>query len=267
MGGSLALALRGKCATLMAVDIDPSVVDFSLDNRIVDRAAVDPEEILPSADLIILATPIHSILDYLEKLPSFCQNHTYVLDLGSTKATIMEKMQALPEQFDPMGGHPICGKEVGGLANADANLFQNAVFALTPIDRTSPTYKEIAEELVVTIGAQPKYLDPEIHDRWIASTSHLPYLIANALAAKTPAEANLLVGPGLRSTTRLAPTSWSMMGDVLHSNRENVQSMLHDLIMYLQRFEYLLECENLDELGDLLTSGADRYNQIIRQSN
>jgi prephenate dehydrogenase len=134
MGGSLALALSGKCAELLAVDTDPMVVVKALQQHVVDQASTDAAEILPHADLIVLATPILTIIDLLEQLPVFCPEQTMVIDFGSTKSAIAQKMQELPEYFDPIGGHPMCGKELGGLSNADSILFRDAAFALIPLE-------------------------------------------------------------------------------------------------------------------------------------
>src|SRR5512132_1213775 len=111
MGGSLALGLRGKCAAIYGIDTDRATVELALAQQIVDYADCDPAKLLPKADLIILSAPVPAILTLLEQLPSYTQNSCIVMDLGSTKKRIVEAMSGLPERFDPIGGHPICGKE------------------------------------------------------------------------------------------------------------------------------------------------------------
>ncbi|HXQ38161.1 MAG TPA: prephenate dehydrogenase/arogenate dehydrogenase family protein, partial [Anaerolineales bacterium] len=115
MGGSLALALKGKCTALYGIDSDPSTLKLALDKKIVDEVDTDPVKILPQADLVILATPVPVILAFIQKLPSFTQNPCIVIDLGSTKKDIVQAMSTMPERFDVLGGHPICGKEKLGL--------------------------------------------------------------------------------------------------------------------------------------------------------
>jgi prephenate dehydrogenase len=263
MGGSLALALRGQCRSLLGVDPDPSVVELALDHRVVDRASVSPGELLPEADLLVLAAPVGAILSILSSLPDLHPGPAIVLDLGSTKREIVKAMSALPGRFDPLGGHPMCGKEQASLANAEANLFHEAPFALTPLERSSSHARQVAEELVRVAGARPLWIDPETHDRWVAATSHLPYLLANTLAAVTPLEARPLAGPGLRSTTRLAPASQTMMIDILTTNRDNVLAEMERFRQALQAVENSLQAEDMKTLRLQLTQGAANYAALI----
>lgn len=262
MGGSLALALRGKCKALLGIDPDPQVVALALERQVVDRASVSPRELLPQSDLVILAAPVGVILSLLRALPDLHPGPAIVLDLGSTKREIVGAMQALPGRFDPLGGHPMSGKEKGTLANAEAGLFQDAPFALAALERSSPEARRIAEQLVRAVGARPLWIDAETHDRWVAATSHLPYLLANTLAAVTPLEAKPLVGPGLRSTTRLAPASLTMMVDILATNRENVIERLQHFRHALESVEQSLLAGDMEMLRDRLALGAASYAEL-----
>jgi prephenate dehydrogenase len=185
-----------------------------------------------------------------------------VLDLGSTKVEVVKAMQSLPERFDPLGGHPMCGKETSSLANADGNMFQGVRFAFTPLLRTSPDARSVAEQLAFTIGARPFWIDPQTHDRWVAATSHLPYLVANALAHTTPPEAKPLVGPGFRSSSRLAASSPDMMLDVLVTNQSNIMASLERFHRHLKIMEASLARDDWDELRELLTSGVECYREL-----
>ncbi len=267
MGGSLALALRGRCAALLGVDADAQVVQMARQRRVVDLASTDAGGRLPQADLIVLAAPVNAILRLLEELPRLHPGPAIVIDLGSTKARVLEAMGRLPERFDPLGGHPMCGKEISGLANAEAGLFQGAAFAFTPLARTSSRARGLARELCAATGAHPVWLDAATHDRWVAATSHLPYLLANALAAGTPLEAAPLAGPGFRSSTRLAPTPPGVILDVLMTNRENVLASLRGLRARLEGMESLLAGEDFPALQELLAQGAQQYRQLLESSS
>jgi len=266
MGGSLALALRGKCTALIGFDTDPQTLELARQRQIVDLASTEPAELLPQADVVILATPVNTIIENLQELPRHHPGPAIVLDLGSTKARVVEAMQRLPERFDPLGGHPMCGKERSGLANADPQLFQEAVFAFTPLARTSSRARTFAEGLAWQVGAHPLWLDPHIHDRWVAATSHLPYLVANALAFSTPGEAAPLAGPGYRSTTRLAQTSPGMMLDVLMTNRENILDASGRLRAHLDLLDELLQRGDFEALLSFLRRGTDRQHEIVETS-
>lgn len=267
MGGSLALRLRGHCAEVIGVDPDAAACQLALRRGAVDRAVVAPAALELQAErearLVILAAPVGAILQLLADLPALIPGPAAVLDLGSTKAQIVEAMQALPERFDPLGGHPMCGKETGGMANAASDLYVGARFALTPLERTSQRMRSLALEVVQVLGAQPVWLDAETHDRWVAASSHLPFLAANALAADTPLEAAALIGPGFRSTARLAPTPLSMMMDVLLSNRERLLPEMRRLQARLSALQAALEAADRAQLQELLTEGAERYQALV----
>ncbi len=166
MGGSLALALRGKCAALLGIDPDPRVIQFALERRIVDRGAAHPAELLSQADLIVLAAPVRAILNILRSLPDLHPNPAMVLDLGSTKVEIAAALAGLPERFEAVAGHPFCGKETSSIEHAEARLYQSAPFVLVELPNSTPRACELALELVEAIGAQPLWLDAETHDRW-----------------------------------------------------------------------------------------------------
>ena len=108
--------------------------------------------------------------------------HAVILDIGSTKNNILPIMEELPQRFEPIGGHPMCGKEVQALTNACADLYQGGSFALLPLARTSQAASQLVLQLVKAIGAHPVWLNPQEHERWAASISALPYLVANCLS-------------------------------------------------------------------------------------
>jgi prephenate dehydrogenase len=245
------------------VDTDPDTRYLAEQNRVVEQVSADPAELLQEADLIILAAPVHAILALLRKLPAMHPGPAVVIDLGSTKRRVAAVMQALPERFDPLGGHPMCGKEKGSLAQADAQIYRGARFAFTPLERTSLRARAIADELAHAVGACPLWLDADTHDRWTAATSHFPYLLSNALAAATPEEAAPLIGPGFRSTSRLAATPPAMMGDVLMTNRDNVLAALRRFRTSLDALEACLENEDWDGLQACLAQGAACQGQLL----
>jgi prephenate dehydrogenase len=253
MGGSLALALRGHCARLVGIDTHPATLELARRQHIVDQADHDPTPLLSQADLVILAVPVPAILDWLRTLPQYIQKPCIVLDLGSTKHDIVEAMSLLPMNFDPLGGHPICGREQLSLENADATLYREAPFVLTPLARTTARARAAAEQIGSLIGAEPLVLDASEHDRILASTSHLPFLIASALVLATPIDAASFTGPGFRSTTRLAATPSSMMLGVIQTNRENI-------LKAIERFQYelnTLKSSIVDVEGQALVSLLD----------
>jgi prephenate dehydrogenase len=263
MGGSLALALKGKCAALYGVSPTPATLENALRINLVSRAAADPATILPWADVIVLAAPIPAILNLLTRLPELVPQRCIVLDLGSSKEVILSAMNVLPGRFDPIGGHPICGKERLSLANAESGLYKGAPFVLTPLERTSTRARQCAQQIVDGVCGRAVWLDAATHDAGIAATSHLPYLLASALALATPSVPDALVGPGFRSTSRLAATPSGMMLGVLQSNRTNLLASLARFRNSLDAFEAALSGEEWDAFQSLLDQAAARHFELV----
>jgi len=252
MGGSLALALKGKCAELLAVVPRSSTRDLALRLNVVSQADEDPLKILPQADVIVLSTPVPAILEWLARLPGYVNQRCVVIDMGSSKQIIVQEMNKLPGRFDAIGGHPICGKENLSLDNADAALYQNAPFVLTPTQRLSVRASAAALQMIDAIGARPLWLDAASHDRLLAFTSHLPFLLASALAMTAPLDAASLVGPGFNSTSRLASTPSSMMLGILETNRDNVLEAIVKFRENLNLIEKALYAHDTKKLGEIL---------------
>jgi prephenate dehydrogenase len=266
MGGSLALALRGNVRELRAADPDLAALELARQLGVVHHVSVDPSEVLPGSDIVILAAPVHAILELIRLLPDLHPGSPVVLDLGSTKSQVCRAMEALPERFDPIGGHPMCGKETSGLRSAEADIFKGATFALSALGRTSQRARDMAEQIARVIDAVPLWIEPEVHDRWVAATSHVPYLLANALSLATPIEATQLVGPGFRSTSRLAASFAPMMLDVLASNQENIHQALRRFRVELDIIESTLAQKDYALLEEVLARSAEHHTELVVSS-
>jgi len=262
MGGSLAMALNGRCSRLTGIDPDIHAVHSALKRGLVSQAAVEPGHLLEDADVIILAAPVNAILDILRNLNAVCRNDAVVLDFGSTKRAVCRAMDELPKRFDPIGCHPMCGKETCGLDFADETIFNGAAFAIVPLTRTGEKARKTAEVLSSLLGSHPVFIDAETHDRLVAASSHLPFLVSNTLAFCTPVEAAPLTSTGFASTTRLAVSSPAMMMDVLETNKEVILEALHAFISRLTLIEELLMKDDFDHLRSELNAGAENRRQI-----
>jgi len=263
MGGSLAMQLKGKCARLIGFDSHLPTLEIALSRGIIDQA----ESFLGvKVDLLILATPVLTIINILQKLPAIISTPCIILDLGSTKVEIVKAMSALPPNFDPIGGHPICGKERPGLENADETLYQNAPFVITPLERTTHRARSACQQLISSLGAIFIELTAEEHDHILASTSHLPFMISSALAHSTPADYASLTGPGFRSTSRLAGTPSAMMMDIMKSNRLNILKSMAEFTSSLHKLTSALENESYTELESLLDECRNSRQILIAET-
>lgn len=248
MGGSLALALRPHVSRITAVDPDEKALSQALEEGIVDRATAKLSEGVRETDLLVLATPVGAILQILEQLPELRPDGCLVLDVGSTKETICQAMDRLPSTFQAIGGHPMCGKEVAGLAAADVQLYMDQTFLLCRTALTTPAVETLALEMVRAIGAKPLFLEPAEHDRLVALMSHLPYFVSSLLmeqaAEQAAADGHIVwqVGAsGFRDTTRLAGSDPRMFADIVGTNREAILDRLHHYQKDMERLILLLE--------------------------
>jgi prephenate dehydrogenase len=263
MGGSLALSLKPRCRWLSAYDPDLPTLELARRQEIVHLADSDPAKILAHTDLVILACPVPAIVEWLGRLPDYVQHPCIVLDIGSSKRTIVAALESLPGNFDPIGGHPICGRERLSLENAERFLYRDAPFVLTPLQRTSNDVRSAALQIVEALGARPIWLGAEDHDRILAATSHLPFLLSSALTLSTPEDAAPLVGPGFRSTARLAGTSSSMMLGVLQSNADNVLAALDRLQEQIAALKLALILGDFSSLQKKLDTARSHYQSLL----
>jgi prephenate dehydrogenase len=268
MGGSLALALQGRCRELLGSDVDPATLEYARQHAVVDRL-VNFDAALDS-DLVILAAPVRTIVALLGRLPAHTSNSrpVVVLDLGSTKSEIVGAMQVLPAGYDPIGGHPMCGKEVAGLIHAEAALFKEKVFVLSPLGRTTPRALNLAQSVVAAVGARPVILPAERHDRLAAASSHLPYAAAVALvrAAESLDDAQVweLAATGFRDTSRLAASDVTMMADILLTNRAAILDALERTQSELSALAGLLAAGEAGALSEFLTAAAARRRKLFQ---
>ena len=272
MGGSLAAALSAArvCRCVMGVARRSSTLQMARSLRFIDRGTQSLQDGLHEADIVVLATPVRDILDKLASIGPWLKEGCVVMDIGSTKGAICRAMAEMPEHVQPIGGHPMCGKETSGITMAEPNLYRDRVFVLSPLERTRPEALNLASELVQAIGARPLLLDAERHDRLVAAISHLPYLLAVTLvqAAESLAEEDdlawKLAAGGFRDTSRVAGGSITMMMDILMTNREAILQAIRQAQAQLSRLEYDLQQGDYEHLQAKLEAARKRRREMFR---
>jgi len=276
MGGSLAGALKKRvaCREVLGVARREETIKEAMRRGFINGGTCDLAKGVEQADLIVLATPVRTILELIPQVGSLAPAGCLLMDLGSTKARIVEAMEALPPHLQAVGGHPMCGKEVSGVVAAEADLYQGATFVLTPLPRTSSEALTLAQELVEAVGAQPLLMDAERHDRLVAAVSHLPYLLSVGLVAaaeEVAAEDELvweLAASGFRDTSRLAASDVTMMLDILLTNRQAVAETLSHFANQLNAIAHLLEAGDEGRLRNLMEKvGKRREGKFKGQSS
>jgi prephenate dehydrogenase len=266
IGGSFALALRKYATDLHISGWDrPDTVREARARNIIDEAfATDLAPALRAADLIYIALPIGVTIDLLPEIARHAPKHALVTDACSTKLRIA---QAAAENFSPpatalfLGGHPMAGREVAGVAQADADLFRNAPYALvtdSPDSREASTSLPDRDsrvsaflKLLEKIGARPLWLGAQQHDYALGMVSHLPQLAAVALGSFLYDHLDenglpiTVAGPGLRDSLRLAGSPYSTWRDIVLTNREVLSAALD---LFARRLDDLRERLNSREL-------------------
>ena len=215
IGGSIALAAAQHLPRTTVITVDRG----------------DDIRSAAGADLVVLATPIGQILELLPVLAALSSGTTVVTDTGSTKTAIVD---AAPTGMRFIGGHPIAGAAVSGVAGARADLFTGRPWILTPSATAEPADVVSLQHFVESLGARPQLLDAQEHDRLFAFLSHLPQLVVSALmdvvGSHVGADGLALAGAGLRDTTRLASSPPDIWQDVVNTNEAAVHRALDRLI-------------------------------------
>jgi prephenate dehydrogenase len=263
IGGSFALAIRktGFKGRVIGCDREP-VLAQARERGAIDAGVADPAEAARGSEVIVLATPVGSIIDLIERIGPIAPPESLLTDVGSTKTEVASRARAVfgqqaGQRFLP--GHPMAGKEQGGIERADAALFQGAVWVTTPLGEPSAIAAQFLE-LVAATGARVLSMEPERHDRLCAWLSHLPQMVATALAAGLEEEfaadpqALELAGPALREMTRTAASPYAMWRDIALTNRTNLQEALLHLEQRLAHLRENLSTRELEAEFDLANS-------------
>jgi len=273
IGGSIGLALKsvGFEGEVLGWDASAEELATALRMGAVDHALPSREAVLKAgADVVVLATPVLPILDWMERLAPGMGEGQLVTDVGSTKREIVEyagKLFNQPGRARFLPGHPMAGKESGGAALAEQGLFRNAAWLFTPVDQQRTGIEREWIGLVEGFGARVMDMDPVRHDEVCAWVSHLPQMVSTALAAvleetfgsdpEGMAAVQAIGGRALRETTRLGSSPYSMWRDVAMTNAGPIAEALAALE---QRLQHVRENLRTPELRDEFRT-ANRFRE------
>jgi prephenate dehydrogenase len=255
VGGSFGLALRKHFPDISIVGFDRAeTLQTALARGAVRETARDLASAVRGADLVYVALPIGATIEALPAIAAAAKDGALVTDTGSTKAVICRAAQHSPaRQSRFLGGHPMAGKETCGIGQADAELFAGARYALIGSDYDSDPRLQGFAALVGAVGAEPVWCDAETHDWAVGIVSHLPQLLAVALARVVQDETDetglplSLAGPGLRDMLRLAGSHYGLWRDVAHTNTENIARALDRLEQAVEYLRTRLRSKELEQ--------------------
>jgi prephenate dehydrogenase len=266
MGGSFALALKrgGLVKHVVGYSKSPSTTERARKLGVIDVAAESALQAVAGSDCVLLAVPVAASETTFKAIRHLVEPGLLLMDVGSTKRDVVDAARrALKERVGAfVPAHPIAGKEVAGVANADALLYSGRQVILTPLPQTAPELVQKATDVWSAIGAQVLRMTPENHDAAFAAVSHLPHLLAFAYfnsVAHQPAGRDFLslAGPGFRDFTRIAASDPTVWRDILMSNREEILRQSLRFRHTLDAIEHVMRGGNAEALEDLVRKASE----------
>jgi len=256
IGGSIGLAARqrGLAEHILGVGRQRGSLDRARAVGAIDEGSLNLEESVHRADLAVFCTPVDQIAKQMLAAGSGCTAGTLLTDAGSTKAAIVHEVEGrLPDGVAFVGSHPLAGSEKRGPEHAAPHLFQDRLTVVTPTERTDAAAVARATTFWQALGSRVRIMTPEEHDRALALTSHLPHLLASALAGILPPELNELTSTGFRDTTRVAAGDPGLWLGIFAQNRAAVLEVLMRFRGRLDDLRQALAAEDQLTLDALLT--------------
>ena len=265
MGGSFALALKraGLVKRVVGYSKSPSTTERARQMGVIDVEAPSALLAVSGADIVLIAVPVASTEATFKAIKHLVTPSMLIMDVGSTKRDVIDAARrALREQVDCfVPAHPIAGKELAGVENADADLYMGRQVVLTPIERTNRAHLQKAVDVWSALGCRVVTMTPESHDAAFAAVSHLPHLIAfalmNAISGQPLGKDFLsLAGPGFRDFTRIAAAEPTLWRDVMLSNREELLNQSRMFQRNLQSLELMISSGNGEALLEQIENAS-----------
>jgi prephenate dehydrogenase len=266
IGGSFALALKrgGLVKRVIGYSKSPSTTEQAKRLGVIDHAAESALLAVSGSDIVLIAVPVSATETTLKAIRHLVDPGVLFMDVGSTKRDVVDTARRVLRErvgsFVP--AHPIAGKEVAGITNADASLYVGRQVILTPIAQTAPDLVQRATDVWSAVGAQVLKMTPENHDAAFAAVSHLPHLLAFAYfsaVCKQPAGRDYLslAGPGFRDFTRIAAGDPQVWRDILVANREELLKQSARFRHTLDAMEHVIRSGNTEALEDLIRQASE----------
>ncbi|MCE5231272.1 prephenate dehydrogenase/arogenate dehydrogenase family protein [bacterium] len=272
LGGSLGMALRRRAMAAEIVGLGRSQERLERARQFgaIDRGSTRAAEALEGADAVILAVPPRQIRERLAEIGPHLAPGTFLTDVGSVKARIVEEARrAIPPGVLYIGSHPMAGSEKAGVEYSRGDFYEGCACILTPDDSTDPQALAIARSFWEALGARVIEMDPARHDRLLAGISHLPHLLASALMQSlarssdlTADEVAAISGQGLKDMTRIAAADPEIWRQIFSENSDAVLAWLDDLEKVLNEWRHALTKNDGKTIEALFTEGSDARRKL-----
>lgn len=259
IGGSFGMAMkkRGLAGRVVGIGRSPERLQHAVELGAIDSWSTELESGVRDADLVYVSTPVGLELDFIRRVILVAKPGSVITDAGSTKREICDGVDAVArDDVSFVGGHPMAGSEATGVGAARPDLFVDAVYVLTPTDRTNPEALAVVRSLVEAIGSCVIVMDPESHDKCAAIVSHLPHVIAAALVSlakshslQDPRVFDLIAG-SFRDMTRVAGSSPVLWRDICLTNADAIRDAARGFEQLLREGLTLIESGDADAFED-----------------
>jgi prephenate dehydrogenase len=263
IGGSIGLALRERqlAGRVIGIGRRRESLEKALARGCVNEMTTSIAEGVKQTSLIVVCTPVESIASYIREAAEHCPEGCLITDAGSTKAEIVAASESL-KRVRFVGSHPLAGSEKNGSDAASADLFGGRVVVVTPTEKSDPAAIDAIENFWRSLGAGVLRMTPDDHDAALARTSHLPHLIASALAVATPEQLLPLTAAGWQDATRIAAGEAELWRQIFLANRSPTLKALADFEKVISRFRAALESADGTLLAELLAEGKRRRDAV-----
>lgn len=256
IGGSMGLALQRVKTNFEIVghDREHSIAGRARKLGAIDRAEWNLISAIEEAALIIIATPVMAIKEIFVAIAPYLKPDCIVIDTASTKQQVAEWAQEiLPETVSFVGGDPMVSKGESGIEAADADLFIESIYCLTPLPSAKPEAVKLVTDLVSLIGARPYFLDAAEHDGLVAGINHLPFILSTALVnatAQSPSwrEMRKLTSYAFQNATHLAPGDPATYRDICLTNRGSIVRWIDAYLKSLKEVREAVAAEDAEGL-------------------
>lgn len=268
LGGSVALAAkqRGLCRRVIGFGRNAQRLQAAVDAGVIDCGATDLTAVNPDWDLVVVGTPVDRIASDVKAIAERSRDGTLITDVGSVKGAICAELQSLAGGVDFVGSHPLAGSEKRGFEVATPDLFEGRVTVVTPGPSSDSAAVDRTERFWQSLGSRIVRMDPDDHDVALASTSHVPHVVAAALAACLPESGRDLAATGFRDTTRIASGDPDLWVAILMENADAVQASLRRFDTALDGFRRAMRNRDAAELKKHLEV-AKRSRDALNQEN
>ncbi|MCM2375209.1 prephenate dehydrogenase [Aporhodopirellula aestuarii] len=262
LGGSVAKAVRrgngGESIRVIGCARREETRQFAIENGFVDDVTSDHIEAASQADLVLIATPVDRIADYVIEIASQCPR-VLMTDVGSTKFRIVEAVNCVPEAASRfVAAHPIAGSEKTGLQHACGNLFVEKTIVITPSGKEAPGVIDAVTRFWQSTGGRVVQLTPRRHDDLLAVTSHMPHLMSSLVANQLPVEAIPMIGTGWLDTTRIAAGDEGLWTAIVSENRDAILDALEHTAKNLGDLIRSIRSQDDDSLMTFLRDAREK---------